>query len=330
MNQLLAQTLQSRLFRQINRAPVMGLLVALLLAVGWCAPASWGASSDGVLIVRSSDAGPYKEAEAALRERLGDRAIFCDANLKEVADKSGSDLLAHAKNVVAIGTPAARWLQRELPPQIRLVYCMVTGAEEAGLLSGREAWGVTTDVALQDQIKLMSEALPQARVLGMLYRPDSEESRRTLQAMTAALPPDWRIESAPVGATGTIAAAIDSLTSRNIDLIWTCPDARLYDSNAVRALLLSALRHKIPVWGFSPSFVRAGALLGVGVEPRAQGAQAADLLLNLLTGPTADQKDKVESPREFQIAVNLIVAQQLDVTIPDAVTGRAAFVFRPE
>jgi ABC-type uncharacterized transport system substrate-binding protein len=329
MNPLRAQTLQELLFKAISGAPIPSLLAALLLAVGWCAPASWGASADGVLIVRSSDAVPYKEAEAALRERLGGGAIVCDANLKELSDKAGGDLLAHAKSVVAIGTPAARWLQRELPAQVRLVYCMVTGAEEAGLLSGRPAWGVTTEVALQDQVKLISETLPQARVLGMLYRSDSEESRRTLQAMTAALPPGWRIESAPVGAGGTLAAAIDSLTSRNIDLIWTNADARLYDSNAVRALLLSALRHKIPVWGFSPSFVRAGALLGVGVEPRAQGVQAADLLLNLLTRP-ADQKDKVESPREFQIAVNLIVAQQLDVTIPDAVTARAAFVFRPE
>ena len=47
-----------------------------------------------------------------------------------------------------------------------------------------------------------------------------------------------------------------------------------------RSLLARIL--KIPVWGFSTAFVRAGALIGVGVEPRSQGTQAADVLIKLL------------------------------------------------
>jgi len=32
------------------------------------------------------------------------------------------------------------------------------------------------------------------------------------------------------------------------------------------------------VWGFSPAFVRAGALIGVGVDPAAQATQVVDLI----------------------------------------------------
>jgi ABC-type uncharacterized transport system substrate-binding protein len=83
------------------------------------------------------------------------------------------------------------------------------------------------------------------------------------------------------------------------------------------------------VWGFSLPFVRAGALIGVSVEARAQGTQAAEILGKLLDDPAA-LKDRAQSPRDFQIALNLISAQQLSVELPDELCRRAAFVFRPE
>ena len=69
----------------------------------------------------------------------------------------------------------------------------------------------------------------------------------------------------------------------------------------MRTLLLAGIRKKIPVWGFSTAFVRAGALIGVGVEPRSQGAQAAEILVKLLDDP-ASLKEQSQSPHDFQIA----------------------------
>jgi ABC-type uncharacterized transport system substrate-binding protein len=127
----------------------------------------------------------------------------------------------------------------------------------------------------------------------------------------------------------SISAAIAALVQKNVDIVWTTADQRLYDNASVRALLLSCLREKIPVWGFSPAFVRAGAVVGVGVEAAAQGKQAADLLIALLKDPKS-VKNKVQSPREYQIAVNLIVAKDLNLDIPESVPQRAAFVYRSE
>jgi putative tryptophan/tyrosine transport system substrate-binding protein len=298
-------------------------LLVLALLMGWQTAAA------EIVVVRSSDAAPYKDADAAVRDGLaGLKEPIRSVLVKDVADK-GIDTLGGADGVIAIGTPAAHWLHDQLPAKIRLVYCMVNNPQDAGLLQGRPVWGVTTDVAVADQLSLISEALPQARTIGMLYRSDTEDGRAELKSLEGAVPHDWHVEAVAVNESPSVAEAIDSLTQKNVDVIWTTADQRVYDAASVRSLLLAGLRKKIPVWGFSTSFVRAGALLGVGVEPRAQGSQAAGILTKEIDDPKRIEF-RAESPREFQIAVNLIVAQQLGIDVPDSLSRRAAFVFRPE
>ncbi len=306
-----------------RRAPfVLPAFLAVLCLVGRTAMADF-------VIVRSSDAAPYAEAETALRAALADRhQPLRSFVLKEVAEK-GVAPLGRADSFVAIGTAAARWLHQKLPADARLVYCMVNDANEAGLSSGSASWGVTTEVSVADQFKLIAEAMPSAHVVGALYRTDTPDGHRAIEALRAALPHDWHIEEVAVKDGAAVAAAIDVLIEKKVDMIWTTADPKLYDSACVRTLLLAGLRNKIPVWGFSPSFVRAGALLGVGVEPRGQGTQAAAIVARVLDGK-APAPGGPETPAQFQIAVNLNVAQQIGVKIPESVSARAAYVFRPE
>jgi ABC-type uncharacterized transport system substrate-binding protein len=149
-----------------------------------------------------------------------------------------------------------------------------------------------------------------------------------LQNFKDALPPGWRLEAIAVNDYPNVAAAIDALMDKNVDVVWTSASFKLYDVAAVRELLVASLRNKVPVWGFSPAFVRAGALLGVGVDPESQAAQATDLIALL-----KDRKQtaaKSQPPREYQIAINLVVADQLNIQIPDALLGKAKYVFRAE
>ena len=266
-----------------------------------------------IVVVRTSDAEPYTQADAAVRDRLTQHQFTVRSLL--VKDVSQQGIQA------AIGTSAARWLHKELPPSTKLVYCMVSNARDAGLLDGRSVGGVTTDVSIAQQFGLITEALPQAHVVGTLYRSDDAAGK--------GLPMGWKVESIAVNDYPSVAAAIDALTQKNVDVIWTTADQKLYDSASVRALLLAALRAKIPVWGFSPAFVRAGALIGVGVEPRSQGTQVADLVMQLIADPTKVSVGSA-SPDQFQIAVNFIVAQQLGVAIPDSLSSRATYVYRTE
>ena len=296
-----------------------GIVPALVLA---------GSAMADVVIVKSSDADPYNQAGAALQQQLAaPGAKITVVLVKQLAESGIGSTISTTDTVVAIGTPAASWLHSQLPEGVRLVYCMVTNAQDAGLLKGSECWGVTTDVAMSDQIKLIAEVLPHATTVGILYRSDVPAGVDAVKELTKAVPTGWKIETVAANEHKSTAEAIDTLTLKKVDVIWTAADLKVYDAATVQALLLSALRNKTPVWGFSPAFVRAGALLGVGVDPRTQADQAAALIKQLTDGRQS-VKDRVQSAREYQIAVNLIVADQINVTVPDSLVKRAAFVFR--
>ncbi len=309
------------------RASRLNWSLLLALAVGWGGAAPLCGAE--IAIVRSSDAEPYAQAEGAIREKLAEsKHAIRTMNTKEIADKGLAATLGNADVVVAVGTSAARLLQKQLPEKAHLIYCMVSNPEEVGLLQGRLCWGVTTDIAIKDELNLISQTVPQARTIGVLYRADAP-GKAMLEELKNAIPATTHIEAIAVGDHPSVAAAIDALMQKKIDMVWTSADQKLYDTASVRTLLLAALRNKIPVWGFSPAFVRAGALIGVGVDPKAQGVQAAGIVLAVLADPKSF-KDRAQHAAEYQVAVNLVVAKQLDIDIPEEIIRRATFVFRAE
>jgi putative ABC transport system substrate-binding protein len=301
--------------------------IALLLLAAACANAA------DVVIVRTSDAEPYMQAEAALRQQLGqqmgDGCKIKSLLAREASDKGIDASIGKPDVVVAIGTASARWLHKQLPAETKLLYCMVSNPTEATLLQGHICLGVTTDVPIADQLKLVAEALPRARRIGLMYHSDTPEGKAALADLQKALPDGWQVEAVAVNDFPTVAAAIESLMQKPIDIAWTTADQKLYDTACVRDLLLNAVRAKIPVWGYSLGFVRAGALIGVGVEPAAQGRQAADLVIKTIADPSGF-KTRAVAPDHFQIAVNKIVAEQIGIEIPDSVSHRAAFIYQSE
>jgi putative ABC transport system substrate-binding protein len=291
-----------------------------------------GAKAADVVIVRTSDAEPYAQAETALRQQLEVSGKTCSIKsllAREASDKGIEASIGRPDVVVAVGTAAAKWLHKQLPADVKLTYCMVSNPADATLLQGHTCLGITTDVPIGEQLKLVAEALPKARAIGLMYRSDTAEGKNALAELKKNLPQDWRVEALAVNDYPTVGAAIDSLLSKQIDIVWTSADSKLYDTACVRTLLLSAVRARIPVWGYSLGFVRAGALVGVGVEPADQGRQAADLVAGLLKEPGTFKTGAV-APGHFEIAVNKIVADQIGVDLPDSLSRRAAFVYQSE
>ncbi len=285
------------------------------------------ALSTDVVIVRTSDDEPFKQAEAALRLQLEEQHYTVKSMLaREVSDKGIEASIGKPDIVVAIGTAAAKWLHKQLPADVKLSYCMVSHAADAALLQGHTCAGITTDIPIGDQFKLLSEMLPNARTVGLMYRSDTAEGKAALAEMQAALPKDWHLQPVAVNDYPSVADAIDSLMSKQIDIVWTTVDPKLWNNSSVRSLLTSAVRKKLPVWGFSPPLVRAGALLGVGIDPAAQGRQAADLVIKTI-GTPGGFKTQAWAPSAAPIAINTTVAEQIGVDIPESLSRRATFVY---
>ena len=288
--------------------------------------------------MKSSDAEPYAQAEAAVRDALareapgpaGRKHEVRSVSAKEVTEKGVVATIGQPDAVVAIGTPAARWLHQQLPGNVRLVYCMVNNAAEAGLLQGQDCTGVVTEIPPAEQLKLLSDALPRARTVGTLYRSDTPEGKASAQVLRDALPAGWRVEAVAVNDFPAVAGAIDP------------PDAQ-ERGRGLDVGGAEAVRHRHRAGPAAGGAAEQDSRLGLlpGVRPRrrpdrrrrraaAQGTQAAELVGKLLAAPAGADGDRIRPPREFQVAVNLIVAKQLGVDVPEPAVRRATIVYRPE
>lgn len=283
-----------------------------------------------ITAVLSSSAEPYQLAAEGLRKQvtreghtllvrqLGDTPPILSSQPPDASEAL----------FVAIGTPAATWLYEHLPPGVPLAYCLVSKAEPWGLESQRPTYGVSTEIPLKTQFSLIAEALPKTRRIGMLYYMDAEGLKR-VDRIRKSLPSGWELAAVTVDQHSSFAEALSTLLERDVDVIWTELDPKVYNSSTVRSLLLAALRRRIPVFGYSAGFVRAGSLLGVGIDPEEQGRHVAELILRLLR-----RSDPVKvpwalrepvTPRHF-IAVNSMVADKLAVRFPEAFRKRARVI----
>lgn len=314
----------------------LGRRLAVWIAVLACVPIFLLAiplyAEDGkeVLVVLSSDAKPYKDALGAMQERLEKDAHKCNSILLADLNAEKLDVLLKQKPeaLVAIGSDAAVYLHDKVPEGHKLLYCLVTDPGALGLLKGRPAQGVTVDVPVKDQFALIAETLPKARTMGMLYDSKGDRSTHLLKTVRDALPAAWSLEAVDLSKFESVAKAIEEMLKRHIDIVWTAPDSDVYNQASVRVLLREALRQKIPVFGFSKSFVKAGALVGVAIEPESQGEQAAEILDRLTNpkpkaAPLKSDEQHVEAP-VFAVAVNEVVAQQLSISVPESVMKKAA------
>lgn len=294
-----------------------GSLLTLAMAA-WVLPGAGNTAE--ILAVLSGDQAPYRAASEGLAKALpGDRVSTC--LLSELSERQ--DQLAQAKVLVAVGTESANALAKPGGSAAPVIYCLVPQGAAESLPAA--LGGVAADVPLMTQVALIAEALPGANRLGMLYRGDRDAGQRQLAAVKAAIPAGWDVVSEAVDQHPGIAAAIDALLAKRPDVVWTAADGGVWNEPAIRALLLNALRRRVPVFGFSPAFVRAGALLGVGTEPADQGDQAAKLVRAALGGAAATR----HGPGRFQVAINLVVARKLGIDFPATLVDRADQVVRP-
>lgn len=278
-----------------------------------------------VWAVLSREAAPFREAVAAMSESLesgnAPRVVLLDEVLESPQRQQE---LRDAGAIVAFGSSAAATLRRSLGASAPVAYAMVSDPEGAGLAGERPMPGVGTTVPISRQLEVIASVLPAARRIGVLHAAPDAAGNGVIARLKAAAGDRWEIVPHSVAAKVT-ASDIDTLLDGGVDIVWTHPDARLFDRAAVRALLTESMRRRIPVFGFSPQFVRAGALVGVGVDPKEQGRQAASIVGALLDG----ERPQPASPTSF-VAINLIAARNLRVVVPAAVRETAGAVFGAE
>jgi len=94
------------------------------------------------------------------------------------------------------------------------------------------------------------------------------------------------------------------------EVVVAVPAGTLFNGTTIKPLILASLENRLPIAGFSPSFVRAGAAVGIYPDFRELGRQAAELAARLLRG---ENPATVEAPRKLTVAVNHRVARLMGI-----------------
>ncbi len=295
-------------------------------------PAPPAAASKTICVLFSRDLPPYREAVEGFKARLGtkDGYVYIE---RVVTETDVGRLMAAVKKtnpalILALGTEAGK-VAAVQSEDLPVLFAMVANPVDSGILPRRPyptqtVAGATTDVSPREQFEALRRVLPDANRIAVIYCPQYTEATVTA-AETQAKAMGIELVRLPVEPF-RVDPAIEQLEKARVDALWTVTDPGVMVPATARRILTATLKAKIPVIGFSPAMVRAGALLGLGIEPRCVGEQAGDVALAILRGGKTPADFNLIYPDKTTIYVNLSVAARIGIKFPDDMVAGAKAV----
>ena len=292
----------------LARRVLLGVLLALLCGLPLTTQAA------AVAIVLSEESRAFTEAAEAAGAELRNAGHRTQTFVVPLRPEDASALSGHAL-ILTLGTRAAQ-IVAGLAPRTAVLHSLLprTAFEKLPNRSddSRRVSAVFIDQPAARQIELLRIALPEWSRIALVVGRDSSELGARLQASAR----DRRLRPALEQANeeGEIYPALQRLLAEPAVLL-AVPDTTLFNNRTISNILLTAYHHRSPVVGFSPAYVKAGALLALYSTPAQIGQQAGEaarqgLATGVLPPPSA--------PRQFRVGTNPYVARSLGINLDDA------------
>lgn len=273
-----------------------------------------------IWVALSEEGGPYAESAAVLRAELVERdnlvigawpAFFVDRQLPP-------DL------VITVGMAAFEDVLRNLDSRgpawsgIPVLATLLPRAGyEAQLKSvrkpGRPVSAVVLDQPADRQLSLIMRALPDRRRIGVLAGAKSTALLAELQQAAASRKLVLEVV-AGVSSSEALFPALKGVLE-NADVILAIPDATIYHAGSLQNILLTTYRARVPLVAFSPTYVKAGAILAVYSTPAQVARHAAGMVRRWQAG---NPLPALQMPAEFAVASNPKVAASLGIGLDNA------------
>jgi hypothetical protein len=137
-------------------------------------------------------------------------------------------------------------------------------------------------------------AFPSATRLVLVRNPSQPETA------PGTLPPGITLKPVECRTAPELLTALRKLRGQ-ADFVICTPDSELYNKSTVEPLILASLEHKLPLVGYSASFVHAGAAVGVYPDFAEVGRQTAGICERIIGNAPGTHE---EYPRRTSVAVN--------------------------
>ena len=170
------------------------------------------------------------------------------------------------------------------------------------------------------RLELLREVLPGLRRLAVMANADYSggvTEREQIEAAARAL--GLELVPLPVRRMEDIAPALDGLKG-GVDALYTTGDP-LVNMHQLR-IITFALVARLPTMFSQREYVAGGGLMSYGPNYPDLNRRAADYVDKVLRGARPDTLP-VEQPTKFDLAINLITAKALGVTVPPTLLARA-------
>lgn len=184
---------------------------------------------------------------------------------------------------------------------------------ESGRKVSSQFSAIYLDQPLSRQLELVRLMLPRAKRVGVLWGDVSVTQQAALESAAASR--GLRVASARVGPAEALFPALAKVLDDS-DVLLALADPLIYHSGTIQNILMTSVRVRVPMVGFSPAYVKAGALAAVYVTPTQIGLQAGALARAVLQGRALPGVPQYS--REFEVSVNLPVAHALALSLDAA------------
>jgi putative ABC transport system substrate-binding protein len=171
------------------------------------------------------------------------------------------------------------------------------------------------------RLELLSDLVPQNRVIALLVNPNSPQSERVIgDVREAARAKGVQLPIVKASDESEIDAAFASLVQLHAGGLVVGGDA-LFNSRREQLVALAS-RHAVPVIYQGREFVATGGLISYGVSLTAAYREVGIYASKILKG--AKPADlPVQQPTKFELVINLKTATALGLTVPQTLLARA-------
>ena len=309
---------------------ILTLLAASILIVG-CANKKEEAKTEKVYKIGVSQIVEHPALDDAKKgfedaiKKSGLKVEFDDKNANK--DMSAQTMIMQQfKNdkkdlVFAISTPTAQAAMAQIDPATPIVFSSVSDPTGAGLVGKSNITGTSGVPEIESNLKLIKEAFPNAKKIGVLYN-TSEQNSVVQVKMLKELAPKYGFEVVAESSTNAneMVSALAKI-SKEIDVFYAIQDSTLV--TYFKNLSEKMNEQKIPIIGSNEVFTNLGGLISQGTTDYQIGYRAGEMAVEILKNGKKPSDIKIESVQMPTISINKANMELLGIKLPESVLSKA-------
>ncbi|MDF9824640.1 putative ABC transport system substrate-binding protein [Breznakia sp. PF5-3] len=231
--------------------------------------------------------------------------------------------------IYAIATPAAQAVAQKTS-EIPVVISAVTDPKSSGLVKNNKKPGTnvtgTSDLTpVNEQIDLLTQLLPDAKKVAIMYTNAEDNSRFQADLAKKAIEKaglEW--SEAKVSDMSQIQQVTQSLVGK-VDAIYIPTDNMMAEGMSTVSMV--ANKNNIPCIVGEGGMVKNGGLATYGINYYNLGYQAGLQAAKILKGENpADMPIEYLAAEDCELTINTTVAKELGITIPQELKDKATLV----